>query len=92
MFCFQCQEAAGNKGCTVRGVCGKPEKTANLQDVLIYTLKGIAVVAKKAAEVGIHDKETGLFVARALFSTITNRKRIRRPPPPLGNLVCNRCR
>ncbi|MDD2388278.1 MAG: hydroxylamine reductase [Desulfobacterales bacterium] len=72
MFCFQCQEAAGNKGCTVRGVCGKPEKTANLQDVLIYALKGIAVIAEKAAEVGIHDKETGLFVARALFSTITN--------------------
>ena len=36
MFCFQCQETAKNQGCTVRGVCGKPESTAALQDLLIY--------------------------------------------------------
>ena len=72
MFCFQCQETAKNTGCTVRGVCGKPEETANLQDLLIYTLRGIAVYGEKAKELGIHDKETGLFVAQGLFATITN--------------------
>ena len=72
MFCFQCQETAKNTGCTVKGVCGKPEETANLQDLLIYALRGIAVYGEKAKELGIHDKETGLFVAQALFTTITN--------------------
>jgi len=72
MFCFQCQETAKNSGCTVRGVCGKPEETANLQDLLIYVLKGIAVYGEKLKELGISDKETGLFTARGLFSTITN--------------------
>lgn len=43
MFCFQCQEAAANVGCTVRGVCGKPESTANLQDVLIYSARGLGL-------------------------------------------------
>jgi len=72
MFCFQCQETAKNTGCTVRGVCGKPEETANLQDLLIYVLKGIAVYGEKLKEFGIPDKETGLFAARGLFATITN--------------------
>jgi len=72
MFCFQCQETAKNTGCTIKGVCGKPEETANLQDLLIYVLRGIAVYGEKAKELGIHDKETGLFVAQALFTTITN--------------------
>lgn len=72
MFCFQCQETAKNTGCTVKGVCGKPEETASLQDLLIYALKGIAVYGEKAKELGILDKETGLFVAQALFTTITN--------------------
>jgi hydroxylamine reductase len=72
MFCFQCQETAKNEGCTVKGVCGKPEETANLQDLLIHVLKGIAVYADRLKEFGISDKETGLFVARGLFATITN--------------------
>jgi len=72
MFCFQCQETAKNSGCTVKGVCGKPEDTANLQDLLIYALRGIAVYGEKSKELGISNKETGLFVAQALFSTITN--------------------
>lgn len=46
MFCYQCQETAGNKGCTIRGVCGKPETTA-IQDLLIYTLKGISVYGEE---------------------------------------------
>ena len=43
MFCNQCEETAKGLGCTVRGVCGKDEETAGLQDVLIYTLKGLSV-------------------------------------------------
>ena len=72
MFCFQCQETAKNTGCTIKGVCGKPEDTANLQDLLIYVLKGISIYGEKAKELGIFDRETGLFIAQALFSTITN--------------------
>ncbi len=72
MFCFQCQEAAKNEGCTVKGMCGKPEETANLQDILIYALRGLAVYGEKVKELGISDKKDGLFVAQALFATITN--------------------
>jgi len=72
MFCFQCQETAKNKGCTIKGVCGKPEETANLQDLLIHVLKGIAVYSEKLKEFGILEKDTSLFVARGLFATITN--------------------
>ena len=72
MLCFQCQETAKNSGCTVRGVCGKTAITANLQDLLIFVLKGIAIYGlevKKSADV---DKKIGLFIARSLFATITN--------------------
>ncbi|MCD6292685.1 MAG: hydroxylamine reductase [Deltaproteobacteria bacterium] len=72
MFCFQCQETAKNQGCTIKGVCGKPEETANLQDLLIHTLKGIAVYGEKLKEFAIQDNETALFTAQALFTTITN--------------------
>ena len=72
MFCYQCQETAKNEGCRVKGMCGKSEETANLQDLLIYALKGVAVYAEKAKEFGISDKKDGLFVAQALFNTITN--------------------
>ena len=72
MFCFQCQETARNTGCTVAGVCGKKEETANLQDLLIFVLRGIAVYGEKAEELGISLKEPGIFIARSLFATITN--------------------
>jgi hydroxylamine reductase len=72
MFCYQCQETAKNEGCTVKGMCGKPEETAGLQDLLIYALRGFAVYAEKAKELGISVKKDGLFVAQALFATITN--------------------
>jgi len=72
MFCFQCQETAKNEGCTIKGVCGKPEDTANLQDLLIYVLRGIAVYGEMAKELGMSNKENGLFAAQALFTTITN--------------------
>ncbi len=72
MFCYQCQETAGNKGCTMKGVCGKTEKTANLQDLLIFTLKGLSVWDQKARELDVQVKGTGLFIAEGLFATITN--------------------
>ena len=73
MFCFQCQEAAKNQGCTIKGMCGKENTTSNLQDLLIFNLKGIAVLAKasKAAGVAVPDSAAA-FVAQALFTTITN--------------------
>ncbi|MCK9357289.1 MAG: hydroxylamine reductase [Dehalococcoidia bacterium] len=72
MYCYQCQETAKNSGCTVKGVCGKAEDTANLQDLLIFVLKGIAVYAEKLAVLGIRDRDSGFFTAKALFATITN--------------------
>ena len=69
MFCFQCQETAKNSGCTVRGVCGKGEDTANLQDVLIYALKGLGRVADSASDM---DEATGRLMTETLFTTITN--------------------
>lgn len=72
MFCYQCQETAKNTGCVVKGICGKTEETANLQDLLIYVLKGVAIYGEKAKERGESDNRYGLFVARALFATITN--------------------
>ncbi len=69
MFCYQCQEAAGNKGCTgSAGVCGKTDETALLQDVLIYVLKGVSYFAEKV-ETG---KNEGQVVTAGLFKTITN--------------------
>ena len=72
MFCFQCQEAAKNTGCTVVGVCGKKEDTAQLQDLLVFTLKGLSVVAAEAKKQGKLDNSIGLFIAQGLFATITN--------------------
>jgi hydroxylamine reductase len=72
MFCYQCQETAGGKGCTLRGVCGKTSDLANLQDLLIYVLKGISVANVKAREIGVNTKETDKFVFNGLFMTITN--------------------
>ncbi|MDY0227469.1 MAG: hydroxylamine reductase [Desulfomicrobium apsheronum] len=72
MFCFQCQETAKNTGCTVKGMCGKPEETANLQDLLIFVLRGIAVYGERLKELGQPDRSNDDFVLQALFATITN--------------------
>ena len=72
MFCFQCEETARGTGCTVRGVCGKSPEVAALQDLLIYLLKGISVWGQLARKVGVEDTETGDFIAKGLFTTITN--------------------
>ncbi len=72
MFCYQCQETAKGTGCNIAGVCGKKEDTANLQDLLVFTLKGLAVVAEEAKNQGKRDNSIGQFVSQALFATITN--------------------
>lgn len=72
MFCYQCQETAKNKGCTVKGMCGKPEETSNLQDLLIFVLRGIAVYGEKLKELGTPDRSNNDFVLQSLFATITN--------------------
>ena len=72
MFCRQCEQTAGGKGCTVRGVCGKDETTAILQDVIIHALKGIAVYVEKAKIEASDRKELDRFIIEALFTTVTN--------------------
>jgi len=72
MYCFQCQETAKNQACTVKGVCGKPEETADLQDLLVYVCKGISVYGEKLKEKGTVDRDAGRFLTKALFVTITN--------------------
>ena len=72
MFCYQCQEAAQGKGCTKVGVCGKTSDVANLQDLMIYTLKGIAILGVKADELGIKIPNLDRFMIEGLFMTITN--------------------
>ena len=72
MFCYQCQETAKGTGCEVRGVCGKTEDVAKLQDLLIYTLKGISVIVQKGkldvADLPAESHE----LLKSLFMTITN--------------------
>ena len=75
MFCFQCQETAGNKGCMFGGVCGKKPETANLQDLLIYVTKGLSEITTRLRSEG---KEIPAAIDRLittnLFMTITNAK------------------
>ncbi len=72
MFCFQCQETAKNTGCTIKGVCGKPEETANLQDMLLFVLRGMAVYGDGLRQLGQPDHSHDEFVLKGLFATITN--------------------
>jgi len=72
MFCYQCQETAGGKGCTIKGVCGKTEDLANLQDLLIYLMKGISKLTVRLRETGEEMPEVNKFITDGLFMTITN--------------------
>lgn len=72
MFCYQCQETAKGTGCTMRGVCGKTADVANLQDLLIYILKGISVYTLEARKAGIATPVADKFIMEGLFATITN--------------------
>ena len=72
MFCYQCQETAKNTGCIIKGVCGKNEEVAKLQDLLIYALKGISDIVVKG-KVDITNLDTANYeVLSSLFMTITN--------------------
>ncbi len=73
MFCYQCQEAAKGTGCSIKGVCGKTNDVANLQDLLMFVLKGISIYTKAARENKIgYDENINKFVFDGLFATITN--------------------
>ena len=73
MFCYQCEQTAGGKGCTRQGVCGKTAEVANLQDLLLYQLKGISVYAKQLLDAGEKPEARVVrFVENGLFTTLTN--------------------
>ncbi len=72
MFCYQCEQTAQGKGCTVVGVCGKDPTTSALQDLLIYIVKGISMYAHPARKLGVKDKEVDTYILKALFITVTN--------------------
>lgn len=72
MFCYQCQEAAKNIGCTIKGVCGKTPEVSNLQDALLYLTKGISYFANLANNKNLDVEFADKFVFESLFITITN--------------------
>ncbi len=72
MFCYQCQEAAKGTGCTIKGVCGKTDEVAALQDVLLFVTKGIANINELAEQNSFASKEAYKYMVDALFITITN--------------------
>ena len=72
MFCNQCEETVKGTGCTIKGVCGKEDEIAAYQDVLVYLCKGISVRNLAAMEKGKGNPDVGLFIADALFATLTN--------------------
>ncbi len=72
MFCFQCQETAKGTGCTIAGVCGKSDKVANMQDLLVFVVKGVSFYSSRLRESGVENEAADRFVFDGLFMTITN--------------------
>ena len=72
MFCYQCQEASKGTGCTIVGVCGKTPEVSDLQDLLVYQLKGISLYTVRLRAAGIELPVANKFVTDSLFMTITN--------------------
>ena len=72
MFCFQCQEASKGTGCTIQGVCGKKENVAKLQDLMIYTLKGISLINNEGLKNNVEFDKINHLIMTGLFMTITN--------------------
>ena len=72
MFCYQCQETAMGTGCTLKGVCGKTSEVANLQDLLLFVVRGIAVYNEHLRQEGQPSEQADKFIYDALFITITN--------------------
>ena len=72
MYCYQCQETANNISCERRGMCGKSSDVANLQDLLIYVLKGASFFLESLRKYNINDEKSDLMIIKGLFATITN--------------------
>ncbi|HEX8950072.1 MAG TPA: hydroxylamine reductase [Dissulfurispiraceae bacterium] len=72
MFCYQCEQTAKGQACTTVGVCGKQPEVSDLQELLEYALKGLALYAVEGRKVGVIDREVNVFTVKALFSTLTN--------------------
>ena len=72
MFCFQCQETAKGTGCILSGVCGKTPEVANMQDLLLFVVRGIAVYNQALRKDGRSSARADKFIFDALFTTITN--------------------
>jgi len=72
MFCYQCEQTAKGQGCTIAGVCGKTPETSDLQDLLIYVAKAVAMYGHRARQLGAKDAAIDKFVVEALFTTVTN--------------------
>jgi len=68
MFCYQCEQTSRGQGCTTKGVCGKDEKTAALQDLLVYSVEGIASYAHRARQLGAKDREIDVFILNGGFA------------------------
>ena len=75
MFCFQCQETAKGTGCILSGVCGKTPEVANMQDLLLFVVRGIAVYNQALRKDGRSSARADKFIFDALFTTITNAMR-----------------
>ena len=84
MFCFQCQQTAGNKGCVRTGVCGKQPETANLQDELVYALIRLAELSEKQGDM-LPDRRSGSTPPRPL--KIFTRKKQRTHTAAFGRLI-----
>ena len=84
MFCYQCEQTAAGRGCDKHGVCGKDPKTAVLQDLLVYAVKGVAMYAHRARQMNAVDNTVNRFTVRALFSTVTN---VNFDPDRLADLI-----
>jgi len=72
MFCNQCEQTAKGIACTKVGVCGKNEEVADLEDILIHALTGLALFAAEGRKKGIIDPDIDRFTMEAIFSTLTN--------------------
>jgi hydroxylamine reductase len=72
MFCYQCEQTTKGEGCTKIGVCGKTAEVAALQDLLIYGLKGLSLVAVEAGRLKLDLAEVNRFTLQATFATLTN--------------------
>ncbi len=72
MFCYQCEQAARNEGCTSIGVCGKQPDTSAMQDLVVHAVKGVSQYAHRARQLGARDPEVDQAMIEGLFTTVTN--------------------